>query len=240
MLMTARAILLALGLVSSSAMAGPPYITDDPAPTDLAKWEVYTFVDGSFDHGAFGGATGFDLNYGALPGLQLTATLPLDLTAGGGNGLRARKGDVEVAAKFRFVNDEKSGVSIAAFPRLILPTSGEGKAAVLLPLWAEMDKGDWSVFGGGGITLRNGLDARDSWQQGLAVTRALSDKATVGVELAHEGADADGGHGVTTAGVGAVVALGGPVSLLMSAGPEFEDGTGTTSVHAYAALGFDF
>ena len=29
------------------AWAGPPFVTDDPEPTDLGHWEIYDFVSAS-------------------------------------------------------------------------------------------------------------------------------------------------------------------------------------------------
>src|SRR4051812_43790223 len=52
------------------AMAGPPYDTDDPEPTDRGHWEIYAFAAGDRIGGASDGAAGLDLNYGAAPGVQ--------------------------------------------------------------------------------------------------------------------------------------------------------------------------
>ncbi len=40
------------------AMAGPPFITDDPEPVDLGHWEVYGFS---------AGATGLAIPPGSVP-----------------------------------------------------------------------------------------------------------------------------------------------------------------------------
>jgi hypothetical protein len=40
----------ALGLVSP-AMAGPPYVSDDPEPTDYRHFEIYTFSNGTATRG---------------------------------------------------------------------------------------------------------------------------------------------------------------------------------------------
>jgi hypothetical protein len=34
--------LAAFLLLSSSALAGPPFVTDDPEPVDYLHWELYT------------------------------------------------------------------------------------------------------------------------------------------------------------------------------------------------------
>jgi hypothetical protein len=35
--------LAAFLVLSSSALAGPPFVTDDPEPVDYLHWELYTF-----------------------------------------------------------------------------------------------------------------------------------------------------------------------------------------------------
>ena len=74
-----RGLVVFLGLVLAvPAVAGPPYITDDPDPTDTGHYEIYAFNDFVAGHGDAAGSTGLDLNFGPIPGVQLTATLPLE------------------------------------------------------------------------------------------------------------------------------------------------------------------
>ena len=68
---------------ASPALAGPPYITDDPDPTDTSHYEIYAFSDGLFANHDYNGVAGLDLNYGPVADVQLTATLPLDVTSAG-------------------------------------------------------------------------------------------------------------------------------------------------------------
>ena len=65
----------ALLLGATPALAGPPYMTDDPEPTDYRHFEIYTFANGMTARSARGEA-GLDFNYGGAPNLQLTATIP--------------------------------------------------------------------------------------------------------------------------------------------------------------------
>lgn len=235
-----------LALASMPAMAGPPYVTDDPEPTDLGHWEIYNFASGEGAHRDWDGAIGFDLNYGAVKDVQLTATLPLALThegGPGGAGTRAGAGDVELGVKYRFVHDEAAGFQMAIFPRTILPTGGKrfgtGRASFLLPIWAQKDVGPWSVFGGGGYTINPGTGNRDFWQAGLAVTRDLSKRLSLGGEATWQGADSTGGHATAGLGVGGIYKLGGPFVLLVSGGPTKEH-QGPTGWRGYAALGLNF
>jgi hypothetical protein len=66
---------LVLGTVIP-AMAGPPYMTDDPEPTDYQHFEIYTFSNGTATRDGTSGEGGIDFNYGGAPNLQLTATVP--------------------------------------------------------------------------------------------------------------------------------------------------------------------
>ena len=224
---------------ASPALAGPPYLTDDPDPTDTGHYEIYAFSEGLFAHHDYDGVAGFDLNYGPVADVQLTATLPVDVTSAGSPNVT--RGEVEIGVKWRFLEDKQRGLSLAMFPRIILPTSRNGgRASLLLPLWAGWKNEHWSVFGGGGFHLRPGAGNRDSVIEALAVTWSLGERLTIGGEIAHEGADAVGGEGAATVGLGAVVGLGGPFSLLLSGGPQRGDRSHDIGLHAYAALGVNF
>ena len=239
----AKALLAtALALSAAPALAGPPYMTDDPAPTDTGHWEIYAFGAAEGRRSAADTDVGVDLNYGAVKGVQLTATLPLSFSHEGGEAWRGGTGDVEVGVKSRFVNDEKTGVSAAIFPRVILPTAAHGpgeRARFLLPLWLQKDfAGGTSVFGGGGYMVNPGTGNRDFWQGALALTHELTQSVSVGAEIARQGAETIGETGQTRAGVGAVIQLSDHYALLLSGGPAWANNQ--TGYHAYAALGLNF
>lgn len=228
----------ALG-VAEPARAGPPYETDDPEPTETGHWEVYAFTGLEGRAGNFDGSAGLDLNFGPVTGVQLTATLPLDYSHARGERWRTGTGDVEVGAKYRFVDLPSQGISVAVFPRVFLPTSqASNRTRVLLPVWAQKDVGETSIFGGGGYEFNPGPGNRDFWLAGAAVTRAVSDRVTIGGEATHQSADAVGGASRNSLGAGAIVKLHDPFSLLISGGPAWSDGR--SSYHVYAALGLNF
>ena len=224
------------------AWAGPPYETDDPEPTELRHWEIYAFATVDGQSSDLDGAAGLDLNYGAAKGLQLTATLPFafeDTTPG---GWRSGSGDVELGAKYRFVNDEQGGWQAAVFPRVILPTSdrdlGGHRVRLLLPLWAQKDFGNTSVFGGGGYEINPGAGNKDFWQAGLAVTHDFTKTLSLGTEVTWQSADTRGGESSAGVNLGLIQKLGGPYSLLLAGGPSFSGGQ--ASYHGYAALALNF
>jgi len=230
-----------MAMSATAAIAGPPYATDDPEPTDLGHWEIYAFIAGTRADGSFDGATGLDLNYGPVANVQLTATLPIDFTQDGGT--HAGAGDVELGVKYRFLNDEAAGFSVAIFPRVTLPTAsrrfGTGRVRLLLPVWAQKDFGPWSLFGGGGYTINPGAGNRDFWQSGLALTRNITPRLSLGAEITHQSPDAVGARSTTALGIGGIFHVAGPYSLLFSGGPVFEH-HGGTGVNGYAALGLNF
>jgi hypothetical protein len=227
---------------AAPAWAGPPYLTDDPAPTDLRQWEIYSFIADEGIGSTQDADAGFDLNYGAAEGVQLTATLPMSFSRNKPEGWRSGAGGVEVAVKYRFLNDEEHGVSAAIFPRVILPTSSledGGKTRILLPVWIEKDfAGGTSLFGGGGYELNPGAGNRNFWQAGVALTHDVSKTLSLGAEVTRQGSDTDDATVQTRAGAGAIAKLSDHVSLLFSGGPTWEDHQ--TGYHAYGALGFFF
>ncbi|HEU4696924.1 MAG TPA: hypothetical protein VFR92_08170 [Sphingomicrobium sp.] len=237
-----RLAALLLAAAAAPAWAGPPYLTDDPAPTDTGHWEIYGFTAAEGHRSDIDTDAGFDLNYGAIKDVQLTATLPLSFTHAAQEGWHGGAGDAELAVKYRFVSDERSGFSAAIFPRVILPTASHSpgeKARFLLPLWLQKDfAGGTSVFGGGGYMINPGAGNRDFWQGGIAVTQDVGKKLSVGAEVIRQGSDALGGTSQTRAGLGAIVQLTEHYALLFSGGPTWADHR--TGYHAYAALGLNF
>lgn len=233
---------LALAGAAFPAFAGPPYLTDDPIPTDTGHWEIYAFTGGEGFGSALDMGAGTDLNYGPVKDVQLTATLPLSFAHDPVTGWRSGAGDVEIGVKYRFFHDERSGVSAAIFPRVILPTSSlatDGRTRFLLPLWIGKDfAGGTSLFGGGGYLINPGAGNRDFWQAAVALTRELGKEVSVGAEVTRQGPDVVGGTAQTRAGVGAIIHLSGPASLLLSGGPTWADHQ--AGYHFYGALGFNF
>ena len=223
-------------------MAGPPYLTDDPVPTDTGHWEIYAFTAGEGQKSTLDEDAGFDLNYGPVKGVQLTATLPLSFSHASGEGWRSGTGDVELGVKYRFLNDESHGISAAIFPRAILPTSsiadGE-RTRILLPLWIGKDfKGGTSLFGGGGYEVNPGSGNRNFWQAAAALTHDVNDAVSVGGEVAWQQPDTAGGTNQVRAGIGSIVKLSEHYALLFSGGPTWADHR--TGYHFYGALGLFF
>lgn len=164
---------LSLALIEP-VFAGPPYISDDPEPTDYRHYEIYTFNSGTNSRDATDGETGVDFNYGAAPDLQLTATLPLGFSFPSGGTGQFGLSNVELAAKYRFFRQATFGWDVAVFPRIFTPSAsnavGDSKASLLLPIWVQRDLGNgWTTFGGGGCQVYAEASSDNCIAESLAV-----------------------------------------------------------------------
>jgi Putative MetA-pathway of phenol degradation len=236
----ASAAALAALIGPTAALAGPPFLTDDPEPTDTGHWEIYAPLFEAEGNGAdFSGAVGAEINYGPVKDVQLTVGLPIAYTHDR-SGYRWGAGDLEASLKYRFFHDEAAKVQIAVFPGVSLPTGSNGMSAghvtALLPVWAQKDFGKWSVFGGGGYAINPGAGNRDYWTGGVALTRQVGDRLLLGVEGDRQGAATIGARASTNLGLGMVYDLPGPLRLLASGGPTLGD-DGSQGFHTFAAVG---
>ncbi len=239
------ALACAATALPQAAFAGPPFATDDPVPTDLGHWEIYNFASLSHRVGETGGAAGLDLNYGGLKDLQLTAVFPLAYDRAEGAG-RAGLGNIELAAKYRVLHQVEGTAipDVALFPRVFASTGGKrfgtGRTNLLLPVWLGKDIGPWSVFGGGGYDINPGPGQRNYWVSGAGVTRAVSKRLTLGVEVYHHGPDADDAGAFTGVNLGAIYRLGEHWSLLASGGPGIQNARSEGQYSLYTALKADY
>jgi hypothetical protein len=233
------AVLVAL---ACPALGGPPYISDDPQPTDYRHFEIYLFTGGTATRSGTGG--GIDFNYGAAPDLQLTAMVPLGFNSLAGGRTSIGLGNIELAAKYRFLHQESFGWSVAVFPRLFLPAGspdvGERHISLLLPVWLGKDWGDWSTFGGGGCEINRGGDSQNFCLMGWALARQVLPELQIGAEVYHQTADTRGGRASTGLGAGVIYDIGDHYHLMASFGPGIQNAGDTDRRSWYTALLFTF
>jgi len=162
------AIASALLLVSSQAIGGPPFLTDDPVPVDYRHSElnVYSAYDDTRD----GRDTSFpamEFNYGGLRDVQLHIGVPFAQTAPDGGPNEQGFGDVEVGVKYRLVHESATSPQVAVYPMAVLPTGdakkglGNGRLAWRLPVWLQQSCGDWTSYGGGGYVINSATGQRN-------------------------------------------------------------------------------
>jgi len=210
--------------VGTAAHAGPPFLTDDPAPVELHHTEINLALQKSRAAAGSSGTLGADINYGCAEETQCHFAVPGAFSHAVGDRLQAGLGDIELGVKYRFFNDEGSGVMAAVYPTLYLPTGdaarslGNGRAQVLLPLWVQQTSGPW-IWDAGAAHLSNpAAGARNSWFFGLLGSRSFGDGLRIGAELVHRTPVSDDGLATTGFNVGAIVKLACGGNLLVSVG----------------------
>jgi hypothetical protein len=241
-------------LCSSTARAGPPYVTDDPEPVEYRHWELY--LASLVDHDA-SGWTGtsphVEVNYGAVPDVQLHVIAPLAFAVPVGEAFRAGFGDTELGVKWRFVHEGEVVPQVGVFPFLEVPTGlahrglGNGAAQVFLPLWIQKSIGRWTTYGGGGVWLNAASDKKAWGYFGWQIQRQILEPLAIGVEVFYETPKAPGGDSEARFNVGFIVdisehhhligsagrgfvgpnLLQGYIAWLVTLGPEAHESTGT-------------
>jgi hypothetical protein len=201
----------------------------------LKHWEFYAGAQWSADrHAASGTAPQIEVNYGALPNLQLHVIVPAVLAWSNGSALEYGLGDIELGAKFRFLEEGEWRPQVGVFPLITLPTGspgrglGAGKAQGLVPLWIQKSFGPWTTYGGGG--LRFASDGRAA-VLGWLLQRKVCEPIALGAEV-YVTAPLNGEAAQVQLNLGTVIDLSEQHHLLLSAGPSF--GT-TAEAQAYLA-----
>jgi hypothetical protein len=230
------ALLLTTALARHAAWAGPPFLTDDPEPVEPRHWEFYLASQWSGTRQAASGtAPHIEVNYGALPELQLHVIVPAVLAWQSGRPVEYGLGDVELGAKFRFVDEGEWRPQIGTFPLVLLPTGsaarglGAGTTQVLLPIWIQKSFGRWTTYGGGGLHLASG---DNDLVAGWLLQRALVDRLTLGTE-AFFTIPLNGGPLELQVNAGLIVDFTSRHHLLLSAGPAFGAGARAQGYVAY-------
>lgn len=146
---------LLMGIHSGFAQeGGPPMLTDDARVADYKEWELNTsFLISVTDHVQVA-TPHLDLNYGLLPNLQLKIEAPLWMDFKKGQSVDVEVGDVIAGVKYRFMDEEKSFVSMATFPQYTL----HGERGFLLPVFVEKTYGKYLT----GIGLGHFFGEKDS------------------------------------------------------------------------------
>lgn len=244
-----RSILRSAAVVSIAiawappAYAGPPFMTDDPTPTAPGHYEIYLFGNATTTSGGVSGEAGIDFNSGAARDLQITAVVPMNYERFNGGKIDTGIGNIEIAAKFRFLHQETAGWNVAVFPRLTLPAAsrlGDDHASLLIPVWVGRDWENWSTFGGGGCAINRGGNSQDYCIAGWAITHRIAPRLQLGAEIFHAAPDTKDGSASTILGFGTVYDVNEQVSLLGYAGAGLENTAETGGLTLYASALFAF
>ncbi|MGZ3287214.1 MAG: transporter [Xanthobacteraceae bacterium] len=238
---------VAMMFVASSAMAGPPFRTDDPEPVDYQHYELYTLSTGVRNAvDASGVSPALEFNYGFAPNAHIHIIVPaVSFDAPNGMTTQFGYGDTELGVKYRFINEDKNGwlPQVGTFPITILPTGAEnrglgaGHVRQFLPLWVQKSFGDWTTYGGGGYWINHGSDTddKDYWFFGGLLQRKITDKLTLGGEIFHQTADKIGGKDSTAFNIGGYYNLDDHNHILFSAGRGIQNASESNLFSWYVA-----
>jgi len=227
-----------------AARAGPPFVTDDPEPVPYQHWEFYAASqDAKTADGWSGTAPHFELNYGAVPNVQLHLIAPLAYDAPREGGRHYGYGDTEIGVKYRFVQETDRFPQVGVFPLLEAPTGdsaeglGSGHVQAFLPLWLQKDFGSCTLYGGGGYGVNPGAGNRDWTFLGAVAQYQVTRNAAVGAELYHRTPTEVGGEADTAFNFGTVIDVTRHHHLLFSAGGSID---GPTEFQGYVAYQLTF
>lgn len=218
-------IVSALILVSTPVLAGPPFMTDDPAPVDYKSSEFYVFsVSDKTNDGRETVLPAFEYNYGALPDMQLHIMLPYVKSAPNDAPSESGMGDIEVGVKYLFIHETDSMPQIGIFPMAELATGdsdkglGNGKTWWRLPVWIQKSWGQWTTYGGAGYVI-NHADGQESYPfAGWLLQKDIGEKWTLGGEVFTQDKDTVDGRGTTLVNFGGFYKFTPDFNLLFSAG----------------------
>jgi hypothetical protein len=180
--------LLALG--SARGQGGPPMITDDPGTPGDGKFEINLAI--AFEHRpneTLFDAPAIDINYGVGDRIQLTLQGGPAVLKRSGHGAIGGLGGTEAAVKWRFIDDEKAGLTISMFPRVLFNISqsaarrGLADDGTRFQIPFQVAK----KFPGFDLDLEWGplvsTIGPSEWLYGIVLAREISKKTTLMAEL---------------------------------------------------------
>lgn len=211
------------------AQGGPPLITDDPGTPGAGRWEINSAltVERLRSETLFE-APIVDINYGLGERIQLKYEIPWVFLDVEGDDARNGLGNSQIGVKYRFLDEERHGVSMSIYPQLSFnnPTSSDERGLVdpgselALPFQVARRAGPVELgLELGYVLMEHG---EDEWSYGLAGALPL----TEGLELlgeVHGFATSDFEDDVLVFNLGGALELNESVSLLFSAGRSFRD-----------------
>ncbi|MGO9311166.1 MAG: hypothetical protein ACLQBD_30980 [Syntrophobacteraceae bacterium] len=234
------ALFIALLFVPFSALAGPPFLTDDPEPVEYQHWEIYLASLYKNDrNGVSATAPHVEVNYGIAPNFQIHVLLPMEYAKSAGLPSHYGYGDTELGVKWRFFENEDARFMAGAYPLLEVPTGeesrglGNGDAQVFLPIWLQKGWGPWLTYGGGGYWINPGDGHKDFWFLGWLVQRELNKYLTLGAELFYETPRETDDERHFGFNVGSIINITENHHILLSAGTDMIGPTGFYSYIAY-------
>jgi len=207
------------------ALAGPPFLTDDPEPVEYKHWEVY--LAATYERTKFektGTLPQVEINYGLVPDVQVHLVVPTAFIHPNDEASSYGYGDTEVGVKYRFIHESQYMPQVGFFPRAELASGnskeglGNGKTQVFFPIWVQKSFGTWTTYAGGGYWYNPGTDNRNWSFAGWELQRDISKKLTLGGEIFYQSSSQAGVSSSTGFNAGGIFNLDDNNHILFSVG----------------------
>jgi hypothetical protein len=228
------------------AWCGPPFVTDDPEPVEYQHHEMYIASEQTSTQSGKVVTPMVEYNYGALPDLQLSITVPYVFNSPVGQIGQQGLGDLVLGAKYRFLQDTDSHPMMAVYPTVVTPNGnankglGNGGTQIFLPVWIQKTWGDWQSYGGGGYWINRAPDATNHWYFGWELQRKISERITIGGEIFHETEQLPADTSSTGFSLGGIYSLDQHNRLLLSVGRGLTDISMQNRFTSYIAYGLSW
>jgi hypothetical protein len=178
-----------LAAVALPARAGPPFLTGDPDPADAGHWEISVgaTTERRPDERAYR-VPAFELNYGLGAGLEVSFESAWLRVSADGAPTRSGVDNSVIGLKWRILEEEKDGVSLALKPEWEFHNARsarkglvEDENAILLDL--RIQKGVGPVQLGMAVARVHPSKSENGWEYGVFVKHESEAGHTLGVEL---------------------------------------------------------
>ena len=217
-------------------------ITNGPGTPGNGKWENNIAL--TFEHSSDGtlfDLPQFDLNYGAGDHIQLNLQTAPDLLKRSGHGVVAGLSEIQTAVKWRFLDEEQSGVDMSMFPRILFNTVqssvrrglAEDGTRFQIPFQIAKKFGRFQAdLELGPLTSTVG---RSEWLYGCVAGFELTKSTTLMAEL-HNTSRMNFTHNVLTGNVGLRHELTETQILIISVGHEIVSADEPTALIGYFGM----
>ena len=205
-------------------MAGPPFLTDDPAPVPYKNWEYYISSINTFQPSVWTGTSPhFEVNYGLIRNLQVHLLVPVNYMRVKYQDTKFGYADTEFGVKYCFIQEKENQPQIGIFPIVEIPTVknkefSNGKVKVFIPIWIQKSWNKLTTYGGVGYSINPGTGNRNPVFLGWEAQYDFLKVFTLGGELYYQSADALDSKSLTAFNIGGSINFSEHFHLLCSLG----------------------
>lgn len=168
-------LILAAALAPLAAQAANPLVTDDTGTQDTGNWQLELNSEWMTLPTSRQQQWSSTLTYGVLPNLDVAVQAPYQRTQPDGDGWTSGVADLQLQAKWRFLERERWSLGLKPF--VSLPTAsqdrglGNGRATTGANLLMQYALGRWTFLANAGYTWNNNsIGNRQSlWNASTAV-----------------------------------------------------------------------